>query len=459
MTEFISRTGRVQDWLDDPEGRLPVSCTCICPEDSMTGEHGLENSWIYTSHALRMAAGVAIHLSKLRPKGWDNGHGLIASGPVSFGKLYSHLNETLRRGGKYRSGAITLHLDADHPDLMDFVLAERHELPWAKRCVNLSKEWWDALDSEKRQTLLYGIKKGDIWLMKPRYQNGERIYGNVCLEVLLPEWGGTCLLQHVNLSACTFEDIPTAFTTGMQQLCNLHAITGVGDSGHYLPPETDRQVGLGVLGLANLLTRYGITYEQFGRALTQFNNGEDYKTAAFALVQQINKGIEAAAVIARKNKMDRAFAIAPTASCSYRSKTIDGFTATPEIAPPIARHVDRDSETLGVTTYDYGPVEIASEVGWDNYQAVADGIVRLYQKTGLFHSYSYNTWGDMVTYDENFIKDWLESPQSSMYYSLQVMPNTQDKSDVYATLDQEDIQQYLNGLLKTENQPTCDCAE
>ena len=29
--------------------------------------------------------------------------------------------------------------------------------------------------------------------------------------------------------------------------------TGVGDTGEYLPPETDRQVGLGVLGLANFL--------------------------------------------------------------------------------------------------------------------------------------------------------------------------------------------------------------
>ena len=57
--------------------------------------------------------------------------------------------------------------------------------------------------------------------------------------------------------------------------------------------------------------------------------------------------------------MVRAFAIAPTASCSYRSKDLDGFTATPEIAPPISRTVDRDSGTFGVQTYNYGDVEIA----------------------------------------------------------------------------------------------------
>ena len=36
----------------------------------------------------------------------------------------------------------------------------------------------------------------------------------------------------------------------------------------------DRQVGLGMLGLANLLRRYGVTYEQFGRALEQYNAGQ-----------------------------------------------------------------------------------------------------------------------------------------------------------------------------------------
>ena len=83
-------------------------------------------------------------------------------------------------------------------------------------------------------------------------------------------------------------------------------------------------------------------------------------TAAYELVRQIKSGIDAAASIARANKMVRAFAIAPTASCSYRSKDLDGFTCTPEIAPPIAKSVDRDSGTFGVETYEYGDVEIAS---------------------------------------------------------------------------------------------------
>ena len=51
---------------------------------------------------------------------------------------------------------------------------------------------------------------------------------------------------------------------------------------------------------------------------TIFNGVESSFTAAYELVKQIDTGIKASAAIARQNKMDRAFAIAPTASCSYQ---------------------------------------------------------------------------------------------------------------------------------------------
>ena len=455
---LISRTGRVQSWIDNPESRLPVSCTVFVVEDSMEGENGIEASWRFASHALRNGAGCAIHLSKLRPKGTESIKGtdtLVASGPVSFGKIYSTLNEILRRGGTYRNGAIVLHLDLNHPDALDFIKTPRAELPWVKRCINITQQWWD--ECTFKEELLYGIRTGDIWLNKVKKDNeGNRIRGNVCLEVYLPS-RGTCLLQHVNLGACEFDDISQAYVTGMSELCSLHSKTGVGESGEYLSSIVDRQVGLGVLGLANLLRRYGVTYDQFGRALEQYNNGETVRSGAYELVSQIDSGIKQAAEIAKFNNMVRAFAIAPTASCSYRSVDLDGNTCTPEIAPPISQTVDRDSGTFGVQTYNYGDVEIASEVGYENYKRVADGIMRLYEKTGLLHGYSFNTWSDMITYDEAFIQEWLDSPQTSMYYSLQVMGDTQDKTDAYAALKDSDVDDYLESLLA--QQPTCDCQE
>ena len=458
MSNFISRTGRVQSWIDNPEARLPVSCTVFLVDDSMTGPNGIEASWKFVSHALRYGAGVAVHLSNLRAKGTENGKGLTASGPVSFGKIYSTLNEVIRRGGHYKNGACVLHLDLNHPDIQEFIEAPRHELPWVKRCVNITQEWWDESSPNTKTSLLQGIRQGDIWLVKVKYDhNNRRVRGNVCLEVFLPS-RGTCLLQHVNLGACKPNDLPKAFNDGMSELCALHATTGVESSGEYLSPEVDRQVGLGMLGLANFLRREKITYKQFGDALEKINKGGVGDTHAFFCATQFYLGIEQAAMVARAHKMDRAFAIAPTASCSYRSKDLDGYTCAPEIAPPVGRTVDRDSGTFGVETYEYGEVEIASEVGWDAYKKVADELMKMLDRTGLLHGYSFNSWSDVITYDEEFVAEWLSSPQTSLYYSLQVMGNTQDKSNVYAALDDADVNNYLEELLFDDN-VTCDCQE
>ena len=458
-TDLIARTGRVQQWIDDPTSRLPVSCTVFVVEDSMEGPEGIEASWRFASHALRFGAGCAIHLSKLRAKGAENGKGLTASGPVSFAKIYSTLNEIIRRGGHYKNGAIVCHLDLNHSDVLEFITASRSDLPWVKRCVNITADWWEATNEETKSALLTGIKKGDIWLNKVRYDsNGNRIYGNVCLEVYLPS-RGTCLLQHLNLGACTVSDIPEGFAAGMSELCTLHGKTGVGQSGEYLPSESDRQVGLGLLGLANLLRRYQVSYAEFGQALEAVVKGDyDFDPCpAYDLALAFQDGIDKAAVIARKNNMVRAFAIAPTASCSYRYKDLDGYTTCPEIAPPISTEVDRDSGTFGVEHFDYGPVEIASEAGWQAYRKVADNIMILLQRTGLMHGYSMNSWSDVVTYDQSFVEEWLSSPQTSLYYSLQVMPDTQDKSDAMAAL--AEFEEYWLGEEDTTVEPQCDCAE
>ena len=440
--QWIARTGRVQSWIDDQSSRLPVSCTVFVVDDSIEGPNGIEASWRFVSHALRFGAGVAVHLSNIRPAGTDNGKGLIASGPVSFGKIYSCLNEQLRRGGVYKNGAVVLHLDISHDDILEFVETPRHELPWAKRCVNLTNIGWERASDDVKDAILKGIARGDIWLAKIRTdQHGRRIYANVCLEVFLRS-RGTCLLEHINLGACRPEDLPAAFVAGMEELIELHAKTGVEKTGEYLTQEEDRQVGLGMLGLANLLALEGVTYAQFGEALMQ-HLYESYDTtvtpAARKIVLALQQGIDSAAAVARMSKMDRAFAIAPTASCSYRYTDRAGYTTAPELAPPIGRTVDRDSSTFGVETFTYGEVQTSEEVGWDAYKRVVDGICEMLHRTGLFHGYSYNTWSDVVTYTDEFVEDWLKSPQTSMYYSLQVMQGTQAKDDALAALEGTDF--------------------
>ena len=437
--QFIARTGRVQNWIDDPTSRLPVSCTVFVVEDSMEGPNGIEASWRFVSHALRFGAGVAVHLSKIRSAGTDNGKGLVASGPISFGKIYSCLNEQLRRGGVYKNGAVVLHLDINHPDIKEFVNIPRDELPWAKRCVNLDHALWAQADQEVKDEIIAGIARGDIWLAKIRNdRNGDRIYANVCLEVFLKS-RGTCLLEHINLAAGEVSDIPAAFEAGMNELIDLHSKTGVENTGEYLSQSLDRQVGLGMLGLANLLALEGVKYAEFADAI-EYHLGSTVEQKlnpnALKIVKALQEGIDKSAAIARAAKMDRAFAIAPTASCSYRYQDRAGYTTAPELAPPIGRTVDRDSSTFGVQQFDYGNVETAEQVGWDSYFRSVNGIMEMLSQTGLHHGYSFNSWSDVVTYNEEFIQDWITSPQTSLYYSLQVMQNTQAKDDAMAALDE-----------------------
>ena len=166
------------------------------------------------------------------------------------------LNEVLRRGGKYKNGAIVLHYDLDGADIIEFITASRAELPWVKRCVNITEDSWKAASEETKEALLFGIKSGDIWLNKIKYDNeGNRIRGNVCLEVYLPS-RGTCLLQHVNLSACEYDDIPRAFAEGMQQLCSSMLELGLAIQENICQPRlTDRSD----LECLDWLTSYGGT--------------------------------------------------------------------------------------------------------------------------------------------------------------------------------------------------------
>jgi len=61
--------------------------------------------------------------------------------------------------------------------------------------------------------------------------------------------------------------------------------------------------------------------------------------------------------------------------------------------------------------------------------------------------------------DRQFMARWLNSPLKSLYYSLQVMSDTQDKTDAYAAISDVDVEAYLAGILDGDSEPQCDCAE
>lgn len=229
----LAMTGRVKSWLADPSGRYPVSCTVMVVDDTMDEtEDSIEQSFLFVSKALRYGAGVSLHLSKLRPKNTKNKHGMVASGPCGFMEIYSKFNEILRRGGLYKGGAVVAHYDSDGADIIEFINYDRARIPWLKRCVNVDP---DVINKPSvLNAIMEGARRGDIWIVKKQYdENGERIYHNVCQEILIKS-RDTCLLSHVNLAGTnSVSDIPEAFVKGMEFLCDLYKRTGVNRSGIY----------------------------------------------------------------------------------------------------------------------------------------------------------------------------------------------------------------------------------
>lgn len=517
QNKYLAVTGRVESWLKDPESRYPVSCTVLSVEDTMEGQNGIEYAQLYVSKGLRYGAGVALDLSKIRPAGTTNEKGLVASGPVSFMQLFSKQNEILRRGGLFKNGAVTVYLAATHPDFVSFLQAEGAEYDWIKKSTYicddptsedyiLSPKFTDISIPEKRWTttryipipntnpilyekveeehvqpacsildlILQKVRAGSLWLSKIRYdKEGKRLYTQVCHEILLQS-NGTCLLSHVNLGMTPPNKLVSAFKDGMKFLCQLHSITGAGKDNYYLPPKKDRQVGLGVIGLANFLAKENLTYKGFAQALYDFgdafktmrsrysnqtdkadivsavfdylmnkvNNGDNlgsYGAKELSYVKKFYTAFLAASVIAERYKMDRAFTIAPTATCSYRYKDSLGYTTTPEISPPIChpttKKVVRDSDTFGTVEYQYPPtVETAEQVGFQVYFQLVKGWQLMMEATDKAHCISFNLWNECPV-DREWFEEWLNSPLVTSYYRMMEQQQYVDKSSIIAGLE------------------------
>lgn len=451
---YLGVVGRIVTWLKDKySSSYPFSCTVYNVEDSMEEGDGIEKSWLYTSKGLRFGAGVALNFSDLRPSGSNNGKGLVSSGPVPFIPIYSAINGTLRRGGVYKNGAVVCYLSSNHPDLLDFLNLSPSDIPWAKRALYISDDPTSSdflLNHPHLDKILNAVRNGTLWLAKKQWdKNGNRLYSNVCLEILLKS-RGTCTLSHVNLGQCTIKSLRTAFRNSMKFLCKLHSITGAGQDNYYLSTKEDRQVGLGVFGLANLLARYKITYKEFTDCLTEYleayahylGNEQDlldqlettYAFRTVNLVHNLFLAYQDAAKIAKQYKMERAFTVAPTASCSFRYTDYKGYTTSAEISPPIChpktKILTRDSDTFGQTEWQYPlNVETAEQVGWETYYSLAKAWQQLMDTTELGHSISFNIWNECPV-DREWIADWLQSPLKTTYYRMQPKQDFVDKTAI-----------------------------
>ena len=242
--------------------------------------------------------GTGFSFSKLRPKGdiVKSTKG-IASGPVSFIRIFDTTTDVIKQGGK-RRGANMAILDYNHPDIVEFITSKTKEnfLSNFNISVAATDKFMYAVFNDKEIDLInprtgksVGRKKakdlfdlmvtmawrtGDPGLVfldrinkdNPTPELGQMVSTNPCGEQpLLPF--ESCNLGSINIAnmldgrEINWVKLKRTVNTAIRFLDNVI------DANKYILPQTkeitlkkNRKIGLGVMGFAEMLIKMGIPY-------------------------------------------------------------------------------------------------------------------------------------------------------------------------------------------------------
>ncbi len=271
--------------------------------------------------------GTGFSFSRLRPQGDIVGStGGIASGPVSFMKVFDAATQAIKQGGR-RRGANMGILRVDHPDIVDFITA-KHE-PGVLTNFNLSVNVSD--------TFMNAVEAGESYeLINPRtceitrHKDAIEIFNLIAASAWESGEPGMLFLDRINRDNPTpmLGTIEATNPCGEQPLlayeaCNLGSINldKMVDSGSIdydklgrivdiavrfldnvidleqfqleqidLMVKGNRKIGLGVMGFADMLIRLGIAY----------NSTEAVQAAEEVMTFICNRAVQASVEIAQR---------------------------------------------------------------------------------------------------------------------------------------------------------------
>ncbi len=312
------------------------------PKDS---RKGIVETLQQMMEIMSRGGGVGINLSSLRPRhAYVKGVNGRSSGSTSWGGLYSFVTGLIEQGGS-RRGALMLITNVWHPDVLDFIDAKREagKITNANISVGITDAFMEAVDKDADWPLIFPdpmhpsyntewdgdlekwksagrpvivhkiVKARAVWnrIIESAWTSAEPgvffidrankqsnswyfsqlICTNPCGEQPLPGWG-ICNLGAINLGRfatdsgeVAWDDLRQAIRYSVRFLDNVIDATPYFFEENQRQQQAERRVGLGIMGLAELLVRCRVRYGsdesiEFIDKVGQFIATESYLASA-----------------------------------------------------------------------------------------------------------------------------------------------------------------------------------
>ena len=300
------------------------ACFVLPVDDSLTG---IFDSLKYAALIHQSGGGTGFSFSRIRPKGDVVKSTMgIASGPVSFMRIFDRATETIKQGGRRRGANIGV-LSVHHPDILEFIRAKEQERALDNFNISVSvtddfiqrvtnNEPYDLINPRNGavaktlnardvfdQIVMNAWKNGDPGILyidainrkNPTPDIAAIETTNPCGEVPLLAYE-SCNLGSINLTKMfkgdefDYDKVRTTVALAVHFLdnvidCNNYPLQQIADM-----TKQNRKIGLGVMGFADCLVKLNIPYAS--------QEALDFADKLMACIQQ--EARQASAELARK---------------------------------------------------------------------------------------------------------------------------------------------------------------